>query len=138
MSIELIKVPDIGGTEGVEVVEICVAVGDQIEAEQSLVVLESDKASMEVPSPMAGKVTAIEIANGDELSEGDVILTLEIVGLSDELNTAADTADTLPTPTPTPTPAPAPMSTLLSPAHLHLNTCTCTAAYACTHICRWT
>ena len=112
MSIELIKVPDIGGTEGVEVVEICVAVGDQIEAEQSLVVLESDKASMEVPSPMAGKVTAIEIANGDELSEGDVILKLEIVGLSDELNTAADTADTLPTPTPTPTPTPASASAL--------------------------
>lgn len=112
MSIELIKVPDIGGTEGVEVVEICVAVGDQIDAEQSLVVLESDKASMEVPSPMAGKVTAIEIANGDELSEGDVILTLEIVGLSDELNTAADTADTLPTPTPTPTPSPTPAPAL--------------------------
>ncbi len=77
MSKEIIKVPDIGGAEGVEVVEICVAVGDTVEKEESLVVLESDKASMEVPSPMAGKVIAITISDGDSLSEGDVILELE-------------------------------------------------------------
>ncbi|WP_101757465.1 dihydrolipoyllysine-residue acetyltransferase [Oceanicoccus sp. KOV_DT_Chl] len=78
MSKEIIKVPDIGGAEGVEVIEICVAVGDQIAAEDSLVVLESDKASMEVPSPMAGTVSAIMISDGDSLSEGDVILELEV------------------------------------------------------------
>ena len=77
MSKEIIKVPDIGGAEGVDVVEICVAVGDMVEKEESLVVLESDKASMEVPSPMAGKVLAISISDGDSLSEGDVILELE-------------------------------------------------------------
>ena len=77
MSKEIIKVPDIGGSEGVEVIEICVAVGDSVEKEDSLVVLESDKASMEVPSPMSGKVIAISISDGDELSEGDVILELE-------------------------------------------------------------
>lgn len=77
MSIEIIKVPDIGGAEGVEVIEICVAVGDQVEAEDSLVVLESDKASMEVPSPMAGTVVSIAISDGDSLSEGNVILELE-------------------------------------------------------------
>lgn len=80
MSTEIIKVPDIGGAEGVEVIEICVAVGDAVEAEDSLVVLESDKASMEVPSPMAGTVTAINIADGDSLSEGDVILELSTEG----------------------------------------------------------
>ncbi len=77
MSKEIIKVPDIGGAEGVEVVEICVAIGDTVEKEESLVVLESDKASMEVPSPMAGKVLAISIKEGDELSEGDIIFELE-------------------------------------------------------------
>lgn len=80
MSIETIKVPDIGGAEGVEVIEICVAVGDQVEVEDSLVVLESDKASMEVPSPMAGTVVSIAIADGDSLSEGNVILELETAG----------------------------------------------------------
>ncbi len=77
MSIETIKVPDIGGAEGVEVIEICVAVGDQVAEEDSLIVLESDKASMEVPSPMAGKVVSLKIENGDSLSEGDIILELE-------------------------------------------------------------
>jgi pyruvate dehydrogenase E2 component (dihydrolipoamide acetyltransferase) len=80
VSIETVKVPDIGGSEGVEVIEICVAVGDQVELEDSLVVLESDKASMEIPSPMAGKVTAIKISDGDNLSEGDVILEIEVEG----------------------------------------------------------
>lgn len=77
MSVEIIKVPDIGGAQGVEVIEICVAVGDQVAEEDSLVVLESDKASMEVPSPVAGAVTAIRISEGDALSEGDAILELE-------------------------------------------------------------
>jgi pyruvate dehydrogenase E2 component (dihydrolipoamide acetyltransferase) len=86
VSIELIKVPDIGGSEGVEVIEICVAVGDQVEQEQSLVVLESDKASMEVPSPIAGTVTAINISDGDELSEGDVILELNTDAVLDDVS----------------------------------------------------
>ena len=77
MSTQIIKVPDIGGAEGVEVIEICVAVGDQVAEDDSLVVLESDKASMEVPSPMAGTVKAISISDGDSLSEGDAILELE-------------------------------------------------------------
>ena len=77
MTVETIKVPDIGGAEGVEVIEICVAVGDEVEKEDSLVVLESDKASMEIPSPSAGTVKSINISDGDTLSEGDVILTLD-------------------------------------------------------------
>ena len=77
MTIENIKVPDIGGGEGVEVIEICVAVGDTVNADDSLVVLESDKASMEVPSPVAGKILAIKLSLGDKVSEGDLILELE-------------------------------------------------------------
>ncbi|MEE8059494.1 MAG: dihydrolipoyllysine-residue acetyltransferase [Pseudomonadales bacterium] len=83
MSIEIIKVPDIGGAEGVEVIEICVAIGDQVAEEESLVVLESDKASMEVPSPLAGTVNVIKISAGDSLSEGDVILELETAAIAE-------------------------------------------------------
>jgi pyruvate dehydrogenase E2 component (dihydrolipoamide acetyltransferase) len=79
MSNEIVVVPDIGADE-VEVIEICVAVGDQIEVEQSLVVLESDKASMEVPSPMAGKVVAITLKVGDNVSQGAAILELAVEG----------------------------------------------------------
>jgi pyruvate dehydrogenase E2 component (dihydrolipoamide acetyltransferase) len=87
VSREIIKVPDIGGSEGVDVIEICVAVGDCIEKEDSLVVLESDKASMEVPSPISGTVIAISISDGDQLSEGDVICELEteVDGVQEEI-----------------------------------------------------
>ncbi|MGK0442291.1 MAG: pyruvate dehydrogenase E2 component (dihydrolipoamide acetyltransferase), partial [Pseudohongiellaceae bacterium] len=76
MSIQTVKVPDIGGDE-VEVIEICVSVGDQVAEEDSIVVLESDKASMEIPSPAAGVVKSIVIAVGDNVSEGSIILELE-------------------------------------------------------------
>lgn len=75
---ELIKVPDLGG-EG-EVIEILVKEGDQVEAEQSLAVVESDKASMEIPSPKAGKVKAIKFKLGDSLKEGDPLIELEVEG----------------------------------------------------------
>lgn len=80
MAIEIIPVPDLGGADKVEVIEICVQPGDVIEVEQSLVVLESDKASMEIPSPMAGTVVGLKISEGDALSEGDAILELELAG----------------------------------------------------------
>ena len=77
MAIETIKVPDIGGAENVDVIEVCVAVGDTVKAEDSLVVLESDKASMDVPSPKAGKVVKLLIKEGDQVSAGALILELE-------------------------------------------------------------
>lgn len=80
MSTEIIKVPDIGGDSDVEVIEVCVAVGDRVEAEDSLVVLESDKASMDIPSPKSGVVKAIKINVGDQVSEGHDILELELEG----------------------------------------------------------
>ncbi|BFM48100.1 pyruvate dehydrogenase complex dihydrolipoyllysine-residue acetyltransferase [Marinomonas sp. THO17] len=78
MSTEIIRVPDIGGAADVDVIEISVKVGDTIEADQSIIVLETDKASMDVPAPKAGKVTAIHIKEGDTVSEGDDILTIEL------------------------------------------------------------
>ena len=76
MTEELIKVPDIDGAEGAEVVEVLVAPGDAIEVEQSLIVVESDKASMEIPAPLAGVVGELRVAVGDMVSEGDVILSV--------------------------------------------------------------
>ena len=72
-----IKVPDIGGSTGVDVIEILVKVGDIISENTPLITLESDKASMEIPSPSAGVVHSLQIKMGDKVSEGDVILTLE-------------------------------------------------------------
>ena len=78
MSTETITVPDIGGSENVDVIEVCVAVGDDIAVDDPILVLESDKASMDVPSPMAGKVLSINVKEGDKVSEGDAVLELEV------------------------------------------------------------
>lgn len=72
-----VKVPDIGDASGVDVIEVLVKVGDTIEVEDSLIVLETDKATMEVPSSHAGVVKSIEVKVGDKVSEGDVILSVE-------------------------------------------------------------
>ncbi|MBA2815706.1 pyruvate dehydrogenase complex dihydrolipoyllysine-residue acetyltransferase [Candidatus Pantoea persica] len=74
-----INVPDIGGDE-VEVTEILVKVGDKIEAEQSLIVVEGDKASMEVPAPFAGTVKEIKIETGAKVSTGSLIMVFEVTG----------------------------------------------------------
>ena len=76
---ELIRVPDIGSGEG-EVIELFVKVGDTVEADQSILTLESDKASMEIPSPAAGVVKAISVKLNDEVGTGDLILDLEVAG----------------------------------------------------------
>ena len=73
---ELIRVPDIGGGEG-EVIELLVKVGDRIEADQSLLTLESDKASMEIPAPKAGVIRSLKVKLGDRLKTGDELLELE-------------------------------------------------------------
>lgn len=89
MTTELIRVPDIGTGEG-EVIEILVNVGDSIEAEQSLLTLESDKASMEIPAPKAGIVKNIKIRLGDKLKEGDELLELEVDSVAVEPTPAAE------------------------------------------------
>ncbi|MBA2780754.1 pyruvate dehydrogenase complex dihydrolipoyllysine-residue acetyltransferase [Billgrantia kenyensis] len=80
MSSEIIKVPDIGGSEDVEIIEIAVSEGDVIEPEDTLITLESDKASMDVPSPKGGKVVRVLVKEGDTVSEGDDIVELEMEG----------------------------------------------------------
>ena len=72
-----IQVPDIGDFDEVTVIELMVAVGDTIRAEQSLITVESDKASMEIPSSAAGVVTAIKVAVGDKVKQGSLVLTVE-------------------------------------------------------------
>jgi dihydrolipoamide dehydrogenase len=75
-----IKVPDIGDFDKVPIIEVLVSEGDELEAEQSLVTLESDKATMDVPSPEAGKLVELKVSEGDEVGEGDVIGILEVSG----------------------------------------------------------
>lgn len=75
-----VEVPDIGDAKDVEVIEIMVAVGDTVQAEQSLITVESDKASMEVPSPQGGVVTGIQVKLGDKVNQGTAILTLRAAG----------------------------------------------------------
>ena len=72
-----VKVPDIGDFKNIPVIEVLVKSGDKVEKEDSLITLESDKATMEVPSPAAGIVKELKIKPGDKLSEGSLILTLE-------------------------------------------------------------
>lgn len=88
---ELIRVPDIGSGEG-EVIELFVKVGDRIEADQSILTLESDKASMEIPAPKAGIVKSLKVNLGDRLKEGDELLELEVEGASAAPEAAAPAA----------------------------------------------
>lgn len=99
MSTEKILVPDLGGADSVEVIEIAVAAGDQIEVEQSLVVLESDKATMDIPSSKAGVVKAILVKEGDTVSEGSAIVELEVAaGSADEPSEQQPEAEVEPQP----------------------------------------
>jgi pyruvate dehydrogenase E2 component (dihydrolipoamide acetyltransferase) len=84
-----IKVPDIGDYKGVPVIEVHVKVGDRVEKEQSIVTLESDKATMDVPSSDAGIVKEVKVQVGDSISEGDVVLVIE----STHSGTAAPSSD---------------------------------------------
>ncbi|HIF9461436.1 TPA: pyruvate dehydrogenase complex dihydrolipoyllysine-residue acetyltransferase [Photobacterium damselae] len=99
-----VNVPDIGGDE-VEVTEIMVAVGDTVEEEQSLITVEGDKASMEVPAPFAGTVKEIKIATGDKVSTGSLIMIFEVAGSAPVAAPVAQAAAS------TPAAAPAPAAT---------------------------
>ncbi len=112
MSEQQIKVPDIGDFDEVAVIEVLVNVGDTVAAEQSLITVESDKASMEIPSSAAGVVKALAVKVGDKVSEGSVILTLEASGAA-----AAAPAPAAPAPAASaPSPAPAQPNQAAAPA----------------------
>lgn len=84
--LKTIEIPDIGDSQDVEVIEVLVSVGDTIAEEDSLLTLESDKASMEVPSPFAGTVTSLQVKVGDKVSEGSAVGVIEV-----QVSTAATT-----------------------------------------------
>ncbi len=93
MSEQQIQVPDIGDFDEVAVIEVLVKVGDTVKAEQSLITVESDKASMEIPSSAAGVVKSLAVGVGDKVKQGSVVLTLEVSGAA-----AAGPAASVPSP----------------------------------------
>ena len=115
MSNQTIKVPDLGGASEVEVIEICVAVGDTVSQDQSLIVVESDKASMDIPSPIEGVVVSIAVADGATVSEGDVILEVQTAGAASE-EVAAEPAAEVVEPEPVVEAAAAPAEVASQPA----------------------
>ena len=116
MSVVEVKVPDIGDFKDVPVIEVLVKPGDRVERESPLVTLESDKATMEVPSPAAGVVKELRVKVGDKVSEGSPVLTLESSGESVAAKAAPQPAGAAkpaaekpaPAPQPSPVTAPAP------------------------------
>ncbi|MGB1238035.1 MAG: biotin/lipoyl-containing protein, partial [Pseudomonadales bacterium] len=100
---EQVKVPDLSGASDVDVIEVMVKAGDTISEGDSLIAVETDKASMEVPSPQSGTVIAVTMKEGDTCSEGDLILTIAVAGA------AAPAADAAPAPVVAPAPAAAPV-----------------------------
>ena len=107
-----VKVPDIGDFHDIPVIEVYVKAGDSVKADDPLVSLESDKATMEVPAPAAGVVKEIRIKLGDKLSEGNVVLLLEVDGAA----AAAPAASTTPAPAPAAQAQPAAPATPVAPA----------------------
>lgn len=106
---ELIRVPDIGSGEGT-VIELFVKEGDRIEADQSLLTLESDKASMEVPAPASGIIKSLKIKLGDQLKTGDALLELDIDGAGAAAEVAAPAAEAPAAPVAASVPAAAPLA----------------------------
>jgi pyruvate dehydrogenase E2 component (dihydrolipoamide acetyltransferase) len=102
-----VKVPDIGDFDEVAVIEVLVKVGDTVKAEQSLITVESDKASMEIPSSTAGVVKELKVAVGDKVKEGSVVIVVEAEGAAAAPPAAAPAAAA---PAPQAAPAPAPVA----------------------------
>ena len=94
-----VRVPDIGDYENIPVIDVLVGVGDTVSAEQTLITLESDKASMDVPAPQAGVVETLDVALGDEVSEGTLILTMTTADDTGDATPAVDTTRLSPSPT---------------------------------------
>ena len=112
--IEKVVVPDTGNADGVTVIEVSIGVGDTVSEGDTLIVLESDKASMEIPSPVSGKVLALSVKEGDSVAQGVAIADVEATGGSQPPAVTASTQQ--PTAAPASTPAPAPKSPVVEEA----------------------
>lgn len=115
MAIQKITIPDIGDFDAVEIIEVLVSEGDTVAIDDSLLTLESDKATMEIPSPVAGTVTKIAVEVGGSVSEGDYVFDIEVSGEA----AAPAPAEEKPAPAAAPAPAPvaeAPVSAPAAPA----------------------
>ncbi|OPF63458.1 dihydrolipoyllysine-residue acetyltransferase [Hydrogenophaga sp. H7] len=108
MALVEVKVPDIGDFDEVAVIELLVKVGDTVKAEQSLITVESDKASMEIPSSTAGVVKEMRVALGDKVKEGSVVLVVEAAGEAAAPAPAVAPAAAAPAPAPAAAPVAAP------------------------------
>jgi pyruvate dehydrogenase E2 component (dihydrolipoamide acetyltransferase) len=107
MALIEVKVPDIGDFKDVAIIEVLVKVGDTIKAEQSLLTVESDKASMEIPSSHAGLVKELKVALGDKINEGTVVVMLEVAGAAAPAPAPAPAVAAVATVVPPPQPSPA-------------------------------
>ena len=105
----MIQVPDIGNDDKVDVIEICVAVGDEVSEGDTLVILESDKATMDIPSTHSGKVLKIVVAEGDKLGTGDDVALFEVTAGQEPAPEAAPEVAAEPAPQAA-APAPAPVA----------------------------
>jgi pyruvate dehydrogenase E2 component (dihydrolipoamide acetyltransferase) len=101
-----VTVPDIGDATEVDIIELLVAVGDTVEPEDGLITLETDKATMDVPAPEAGKVVSLAVKVGDKVSKGSLVLTLEVAGELPVETTSSATESAVATPSPSTDSAP--------------------------------
>jgi len=108
MELVEVQVPDIGDFDEVTVIELMVKVGDTVKAEQSLITVESDKASMEIPSSTAGVVKEMRVALGDKVKQGSIVLVVEAAGAAAAPANPAPAAAAAPAAAPAPTPSAAP------------------------------
>lgn len=103
MAIQEVLVPDIGSFKDVEIIEVLVNVGDTIAVEDSLITIESDKSSMEIPSPVAGVIKELKVKVGDRVSEGSLVVMMEVGGIVETQNLASLQQQPVSAPTPTTT-----------------------------------
>lgn len=93
-SVKQVTIPDLGGADQVDIIEVQVSEGDQVEQEDALITLESDKSSIDVPSPFTGTVKKLQISEGDQAKEGDVILDMEVTDGSGQADQSSEPEQT--------------------------------------------
>ncbi|KDE40875.1 Dihydrolipoamide acetyltransferase component of pyruvate dehydrogenase complex [Nitrincola lacisaponensis] len=108
--VEKVLIPDLSGASDVDVIEVLVKVGDSVSEGDSLITLETDKASMEVPAPLSGVIKALHIKEGDKVNENDLLLELEVEGAAPVADAPVTTPDSVPVASAAPAPAAAPVA----------------------------